>query len=448
MVMGPAVSWRERRFIWRRLVVWGVVLLVLSAGVAVLWPQRQATVRLLDARRALEAADPEQALRFLEAAERIQPNRAEVQYLLAVANRRCGRLDEFASHLQRAAELGWDPEDIERQVWLADAQQGNLGDIRQPLLEVVRTGATDETTEEIYEAFAKGCLSTYRLRDAWMCLDIWLQWRPDAPQALLMRAGLHEQLGDFEEACRDYRAVLAQRPGDREARVRLGQALAVRRRDEEALVEFQARLATASDDVDALLGAGQCARRLGQPEMARRHIQAALPLALTSHQRGSALAEWGRLLLDEGQTEQALAALSQAVAILPGNSQIHHSLGTALARAGKRDQAQYHHARMQHLREQFDRMTEITRRLMTEPANADLRCEAGAILADAGLKKESADWLLTALKYDPQHRRTHELLAEYYAEEGHQTQAGRHRLLAAQSPASPSASAVSEGNQP
>jgi Tfp pilus assembly protein PilF len=316
---------------------------------------------------------------------------------------------------------------------LATAQRGDLGDVKKQLFAAVQSGASNEATEEIYEAFTRGCMCTYQLQDAWMCLDIWLQWRPNAPQARIMRASIYEQLGDFDLACQDYRAALAVRPDHPEARVRLGQALMVRKRYDEAQAEFRARLAVAPDDVDALLGAAQCARRMGKGAEARQFVEQALPRALTPPQRGSTLGELGRIRLDEGKSNEAVEALTQAVAILPGNAQIHHTLGTALARVGKRDEAQYHNTRMQHLRTQFDRMTEITRRLMSEPASADLRCDAGAILLDVGLKKEGADWLLTALKCNPQHRRTHELLAEYYAESGNQTQAGRHRLLAAQS---------------
>jgi Tfp pilus assembly protein PilF len=432
--MPKAQRLSEKRFPWRRWLVWGAVLGVVATGAALLWPWARATAYLTDARRALSVGDPETALRSLGMACRLQPDRAGVQYLLAVAKRRSGRLDEFAPHLQRAAELGWPKEDVQRQAWLAAAQRGDLVDVQHELLAAVQSEATNEVAEEIYEAFAKGSLCTYRLHDAQMCVDIWLQWRPDAPQGRIMRACVHEQYGDYEQAWQEYRAVLSQRPDHREARVRLGQALMIKKRYDEAHAEFQARLAVAPDDVDALLGAAQCARHLGHADEARNRLQTALPLTVTPHQRGSTLRELGRLLLDEGKTSESLQLLTQAVAILPGDAQAHYALGTALARVGRRDEAQYHHARMQHLREQFDRMTEITRRLTAEPANADLRCDAGAILMDAGLKKEGADWLLTALKCDPSHRRSHELLAEYYAESGNQSLAARHRLLAAQAP--------------
>lgn len=435
----------EPRFTRRRLLVWGGLLALVAAGAAAAWPSLRATTHLTTAYRALAAGNLEAAVHEAEAAQRVQPERAEVQYLLAVANRRSGQLDKFTVHLQRAAELGWSPADVARQQWLATAQRGDLADVKQQLFAAVQAGASDEATEEIYEAFAKGSLSTYQLQDAWMCLDIWLQWRPNAPAARVMRASIHEQLGDYDLACQDYRAALAVLPEHREARLRLGHALMIRRRYDEAQLEFQTLLAAAPDDVEALLGVAQGARLQGNLAEARRQLERALPLTLTAQQRGMALREYGRVLLDEGHADEALEPLTRAAAILPGDAQIHHALGTTLARLGKRDQAQYHNTRMQQLRTQYDRMTEITRRLTTEPANADLRCEAGAIMMDAGLKKEGADWLLTALKCDPRHRRTHELLAEYYAEGGDQTQAGRHRLLAAQG-AGPAAAAPPEQN--
>jgi tetratricopeptide (TPR) repeat protein len=367
-------------------------------------------------------------------ARRLQPERAGVQYLLAVAKRRSGQLDEFSSHLEHAAQLGWNPEDIDRQKWLASTQRGGLVDVQRQLSEALQSEATNEVAEEVYEAFTKGALATYCLGDARLCVDMWLAWRPNAPQARIMRACIHEQNGDYELAFQDYRAVLADHPDHREARVRLGQALMARKRYDEAYVEFAARLAAAPDDVDALIGAAQSGRRHGKVAEARRYLETALPLTTSSHQRGTALGELGRILLNEGQAREALAPLTQAVAILPGDAQTHHALGTALARLGRREEAQYHHGRMQHFREQFDRLTEITRRLATEPANAELRCDAGAIMMDAGLKKEGADWLGTALKCDPRHRRAHELLAEYYAEAGDQSMAASHRLLAAQAP--------------
>jgi Tfp pilus assembly protein PilF len=51
---------------------------------------------------------------------------------------------------------------------------------------------------------------------------------------------------------------------------------------------------------------------------------------------------------------------------------------------------------------------------VSHPENADLRWEAGRILMDQGMLTEGAAWMSTALIYDPDHKATHESLAEYY----------------------------------
>jgi tetratricopeptide (TPR) repeat protein len=389
------------------------------------------TSHLAEARRALAAGDPQTALRFLQAAQRIGPERAEVAYLLAVANRRAGLLDPFALYLSRAAELGWSRDDIQRQAWLAIAQAGDVPSVKQRLMEVVTEGASDEVAEEVYEAVARGHLVAYRLRDAWTCLDMWLRWRPDVPQARIMRACIYEQTGEYASAADDYRAVLGEFPEHREARIRLGWALMWLTKYDEAKEQFQIRLGVVPEDPDALVGLAQCERHTGNVAEARRLLESALQLNLSRHQRGLALREMGQVFLSEGKTSEAIEALTQALALLPGESQVHHALGAALARAGRTREAQYHHDRLREIRRDYERINHVTRRLMDEPRNADLRCEAGEILIRQGLSREGVDWVLTALKCNPRHRKSHQVLADYYAKAGNQELAAEHRLAAA-----------------
>jgi tetratricopeptide (TPR) repeat protein len=413
---------------WRRLLILGACFATVVAGAVVFWPTMRVTAYLTDARRAISGGDFKAALRYLELADRLQRRRAAVQYLLGVAKRREGRIDEAVVHLQTAAELGWDVPAIERQMWLTSAQRGDLPGVRQQLMEAVQSEVNNEAAEEIYEAFAKGCLATYQLHDAWICVDLWLQWRPEAIQARVLRAAIREQLGDYQDACDDYRTVLDIAPDNREARMRLAKALVIRQEHDAARREFEACASVTPDDADAWLGLAQCARRAGDTAKAHEYLDRLFTLKLTPQQRGTTLGELGKVLLDEGKTEEAVEPLRLALTIVPGDANIHHALGTALARLGRAEEAAFHHARMQHLRKQFDRLTQITGQLTDDPGNADLRCEAGAIMMDAGLKKEGADWLRTALRCDPDHRRAHELLADYFAEIGDQATAGRHRL--------------------
>ena len=155
-----------------------------------------------------------------------------------------------------------------------------------------------------------------------------------------MRAAIFEQLGKWEEACHDYRKVLEKFPNHRSSRVKLAQALMIRQRYDEAEAEFRIQLAVDPDDSDARLGLAQCARRGGRSGEAKEHLQAALALTLPPSRRGEALRELGRIRLDAGEVEQAVVLLKQAAALAPGDAQVHHALGTALARQGKAEEAQ------------------------------------------------------------------------------------------------------------
>lgn len=394
----------------RRFVLLGAGILLLILGI-LRWPWVRATGHLNAARRALSRGDATGALKSLAAAEEIQPERAEVQYWLAVAHRRQGQLDRCELHLGRASQLGWPDEDVQRQRWLVRAQTGDVTRVERPLMEIIHRGASDDVAEEIYEAVARGHLASFRLRHAWSSLDLWLQWRPDAPQARLLRADIYQRLGQLTPAANDYEAVLEQVPEHREARIRLGQLLLRRGQAEEAQRQFRTCLAAAPEDVDALLGLAQCERRLGAAAEARGHVEAAWGRDLTPQQRAALLVERGHLALGDGKPGQAVDALMEAVRLTPADISLHYALAGALAAAGEPELAKYHADRVLHVRSQFERMTELTRRVIESPDDADLRCEAGSILIEQGLESEGAGWLLSALKCDPDHRRAQRLLA-------------------------------------
>ncbi|MCR4412903.1 MAG: tetratricopeptide repeat protein, partial [Thermoguttaceae bacterium] len=426
----PEASASPRRA-WRGL-WWGVVALGAVAALAAFgWPWARVTRLLTASRQVLRAGDPATALDLLQTAQRIQPRRPEVQYLLAVASRRAGRLDRFESHLGQAEALGWTLEEIARQRALAAAQSGDVAAVQQPLTEAIEQGAPDDVAEEIYEAFAKGHLAAYRLREAWICLDAWLQWKPQAPQARLMRAYLYEQMNNWRAAADDYQAALEQLPDSGEARVKLARALLTQNLVEEARSHYRARLEVAPDDPDALVGLVRCESKLGQAQAVRQAVEAALAADLSPYARGIVLGEWGRLLLADGKTDEALAVLEQAAVLAPGETQVHAALATALARAGQPERSKRHQQRARQIREEYDRITEIGRKLVERPDDADLRYQTGEILMRQGLRDEGVRWLRSALVCDPHHRKTHAALAQYYAEIGDHERAAEHRLEAA-----------------
>lgn len=384
------------------------------------------------ARERLACGDFPAAIQWLRKAERAQPHSAEVQYLLAAAYRRAGQLDRFGGHLETARRLGWPEAELSRQVWLAGVQSGEVLGAEARLRTMVAEGVSDEVAEEVYEALAKGYLRSFRWRDAWVCLEAWLGWRPDAPHAHVMQGYLREQASDWAGAAEEYRAALQRLPSLGEARLRLARLLLQQNQVDQAREEFLARLADSPEDGEALAGLAQCEVRRGDMPAARSAIARALAAELPTYQRGVVLGEWGRLLLADGKTDQALAVLQQAVAQAPGEAQIHVHLATALARTGQPEQAAYHQQRAQQIRLDYERVAELGRQLVDRPNDPDLRFQTGEILLRQGLRDEALRWLAGALRCNPQHRPTHALLARFYAEQGDAEQAAYHRLQAAQ----------------
>lgn len=413
----------------RRWLLAGGVLLAVTTVVCA-WPWLRAKQHVHAARRALDRGDPEAALTSLLAAEQLRPQSAEVQYLLAAAHRRAGRLDRVRPHLSRARELHWPAEAIQLQQWLAAAQVGEIEAVRSRLLAAVEHHAGDGTAEEICEALAQGSLAAYRIQDAWKYLDMWLQWRPDAPRARLMRGYIYEQLDQITSAIEDYRVVLAQLPQHRDAHFKLAELLLQQGTLDEAEAHFQACLTANPGDAEALIGTARCAAGQGNSPAAQHALDRASTLPLTSDQRANVLAEQGRLRLQEGKIDQAIHLLTQALELTPFEVAMHHSLALALGRAGRPNEAKLHYDRLRQITAQRDRLGDITRALVEKPNDADLRCEAGMTLIELGLASQGLDWLKTALACVPTHRRSHQALAEYYAAHGNAALAERHRLAA------------------
>jgi tetratricopeptide (TPR) repeat protein len=400
----------KRRWIRGRWAVVGLLLLLVVAGPLFLYRDRiRSTRHLGEAERALNAGDPAAALEPLEQALRLVPDSAKAEYLLAVAHRRCDDLATFALHCDRAAERGWPEKELQRQRDLAAAQQGSVGDAVQRLMAVIEEGVSDAQAEEIYEALSKGHLASYRLQDAWMSLDFWLQWKPNAPQARLMRAEINQRMGEVTSAIADYRAVLSQIPNHREASRKLGELLLLNRRVEEARDCFRDCLKHWPDEPDTLLGLARCEQELGSSDEAQRCLDLVLEQDLSQGQRALALAEQGKLQLAEGRVEEGIESLLRAVELSPAEVSTRFALQKALFAAGREDEANRESEGLAETERELERISMITAQVVDAPADADLMCEAAYRLVRLGYTKESGGWLACALRANPNHSKSIQL---------------------------------------
>lgn len=399
------------------------------------WGNALAAYRLRTAKRLLAEGKADEAIAPLEGLDKAYPDWPELKYLLGVANRRAGRLTAAFGYFEKAERLGWSKKDLRRQRLMGGLLAGNRDGAEKELQRLIERDVSDEIAEEIYEAFAKAYLTDFRLTDAKICLEHWLRWRPNAVQPrlwLIEMADVTKQ-DDGATRAKRYREVIAIAPDCYDAHMGLAQSLQDQNGVQESLEEYQWCMRSQPTDPRGSYGVAICLRRLGKSAEAMKILKELLETELTELQRGFVLSEIGQIDLELGQLDESLSFLEQAVKYIPTNTSLRYALGSALSKLGKRDESKAEIALADKLAAQSERITEIERELAGDPRNAELRCEAGEILYKQGDKKSASLWLLSAVRFDPKHRRANELLAEFYHELGREDLAAVYRSALADS---------------
>jgi len=399
----------------------------------VAWGCRKAYVawHVRAARAALSEGNAGLALVALRQAEPYARTDAEILFLLARALRRHDELTDVHAYLDRAVLAGWPEDQVRHQRYLILMQTGNFNQAENYLTQILGAGSvSDELAAEIYEARVKGYFSIYDLKEALVCIEYWLKWRPHERQARMWRAEIWERTSVLQEAISDYRKVLEHDPKDFEARLKLADALLLQHDVQGALGEYQKCVAGRPDDVAALLGVMKCQLRIGDLSQAKTGLRALLERDLSATQKGEVLLELGEMALFNLDYPQAADYLSQARVADPTNRFIYQPLSRAYARLGKTDLAEEAKRRGEEITKRFGRISELTNKMVLDPQNPELRYETGMLFFAEGATNDGAVWLLTALKYDPEHRKTHAALADYYEGIGNAVAAGRHRRMA------------------
>ncbi|MGI8982465.1 MAG: tetratricopeptide repeat protein [Pirellulaceae bacterium] len=434
---GPQTA-RKRQTRW-----WAYAAGVLCLALA--WPLYQYNVshwRKQGALSFLEAGDPTTAISLLEAERQVTPRSAEIAYWLAVAHRRAGHLSIFQEHLLRAKELGYPDDELYRQHLLMQIQAGAANpELERQADELVQNAEKysgprmDLYIDEFYEARARGYLANYRLFDAEVALDHWVQARPKSVPARLMRADIRVRETNFQAAEREYREVLALSPGNLEARVQHARVLMHDLRIPEAAEEFRICLQASPQEVRAQMGLAECEYRSGKGiEAARERLQKVLEQELSAKQRAEALFLLGEIARGQKEGELAIKYLTEALQLSPPlDPAPYRTLSSAHASLGQREEAAKYLKISQEKMARFTRVRDLAIKIGQAPENAQLRFEQGNLYVEEGQMDEAAGWWNMAVRLDPQFQAAHEKLAEYYVSKGDSERAEHHRGLAEQS---------------
>jgi tetratricopeptide (TPR) repeat protein len=429
---------RSRKLSW----LLGLALLALfsAAGVRA-WRRFNLDYELAGARQSLREFHPEEAIDRLAALTARRPDCAEAEFLLASAHRRARRLDLVQPHLQRAAELGWNQEQIDRQFCLTFFQAGDFRRSATELTDRLQQGASDDEAEEVYEALVRGYIAAMLLKQADFILDGWLQWRQSAP-AHLLRAEVAVFRGNEALEMESYRDALRCDPQNYEARRSLARSLRSANDVAEAAGLCESCLRDRPRDPEILVILADCRARRGQQAEAKKLADLALASQPSQAQRASALALLGQIALEDKNFVLASKLYGEAVEAYPSRLPTVYALAQALSRAGRTDEAQNYQERFQRLSALENSLEDLRGLLLQDPGDPDVRAKIGEILLEMGLTQAGVNWLFSALLYDADNAGAHRRLAEYYEADGQPELAARHRAAAAARATPPQAPSV------
>jgi tetratricopeptide (TPR) repeat protein len=416
--------------IWKRRPLLLALFLLVAAGLAGAWMYYWPETYLHAARSELAGREYEQARGSLERYLVFRPKSSEAHLLLAQIERRMNNYDEAAGHLADCRRLGGPSDAIELEYGLNAIQNGTYNAALDKLCEDNMARADSNQQYLILEALSQGLTKTYRLKEALVCLNRMLVLQPDSAYALRRRAWICSQFENHDQADVDYRRALEIDANDTVARLGLAQILlTVRKRYSEAAEHFE-QLWAVERNAAVALGLAQSWRQVGRgPEACRL-----LDDWLEDHPGdAAALAERGRLALDDQDVQEGEKMLRRALALAPYLVDTYYTLYLCLSRQGRAAEAQDCEARMQKAKEEGkaakQEMEHLTRKLQATPDDADLRCRIAQLFLRYG-EEEGLRWLLLNVKNHPGHRPSHQALAEYYQKAGQSKLAEEQRRLA------------------
>jgi len=378
------------------------------------------------AEQAVARYDFDEAEEHLAVCLRLRPEDASLHFQMARVERRAGKYEPAAEHLEKCQNLeGINPQNaLEWSLWRA--QFGEIADVEGSLQELVDRGSPE--TPQILEALAQGYIHTYRLDVAMYCLNRLLEQDPDNVQALLRRASLWQTAGSEAKAEADCRRAVAAQPEHITARCRLGESLLRRNLAQDALQQYEyLRQLPRGDRPEVLLGLARSHRQLGDSDAARKVLD---DLLARHPQDSGALRERGKLALEIESPAAAEEWLRKVVALYPFDAQANYLLAQSLRRQGKEDEAREYEAVRERIESDLKGLEAAFGRVTKAPQDPAPRVEAGIICLRNGQEHEGERWLLSALQQDSRDQKAHAALANYYERTGKPDLAAEHRRQA------------------
>jgi tetratricopeptide (TPR) repeat protein len=352
--------------------------------------------------------------------------------------RKLGRYAEMDRCLDEARLLGVPGRRLEVERWLAESESGNIVNLRRELGDLLLKG---EDLPAVCEAFARGCVATYRLDDALSVLSTWQADFPEDPQPHFLRGRLLEHRSNLDGAADEFQAALRKAPRHGPAAFNLARIRIGQQKIEEALALYRLAGPSLPDPQPALVGEARCLRELSRLDEARAVVDQALArpkdrleeaYRLTGERSETALAqaaaERGQIELDADKPEEAERWFARAVEANPHDWRVRHSHAAALRQLGRTKEAAEETERVEATQSALAACDRLIDRLKKQPDDLEARFGVGKMLLEHVSPNQGLVWLNSVLSYEADHVAARELLARYY--EDHRAENPEYSMLA------------------
>jgi len=321
-------------------------------------------------------------------------------------------------HLQKGASEATQLEEV-----LLRAQGGELKEVEAGLWKCIETDHPE--TSQILETLARIYLRESRMAGALACLDRWLEREPQVVRAWHWRGWVFERLQQPEKATSQYKRALELDPTRWGCRLRLVRLLLDQRNPVEALPHLEVLIRSRPDDYELLLALAQCHQLEGEEQQAI-HLT---DKVLASHPESvEALSLRGQLAYQQHHPAEGEVWLKRALALRPTDIRTLYTLYHCLEQQGKENEAAKVMALHKAIEADTTRLVELlTREVEHSPRNPDLLAEVGAIWLRRGEEKTGLEWLHRALRENPYHKRSLEILMRHYESKGNEEEASQCR---------------------
>lgn len=367
---------------------------------------------------------PAEALDRLAFCLRVWPRDPEVHRLAARAARQTGDFVTAEFHLNTCLRLdNGATEDVQLEFLLMRAQTGEVEEVAGLLFRYIDRGHPD--AELILETIAFVYMHHFRYGPAFAALKRWIELNPQSATAYRFRGWVRERMNQPALALADYSQAIELDQGLDLIRLRLIEMYLEDKDPSKAVPHLEYLQARDADRPEVLARLGQCRFLQGKHPEARQFLESAV---VKLPNDPGVLIHLARLDIQDKQPARAEERLRKLLDLDPSDTEARYLLVSALQQQRRDAEAQQELAECERHKVLLERANHLLQQEAKQPSGDPLAAsEIGTLLLQIRQDRQGLYWMNEALNRDPDHRLTHQALADYYERKGDSERASFHR---------------------